>query len=482
MSNKNPGPNLDPRDWEDFRRQAHRAVDEMTDYLRDVRTRPVWQPMPAAARAGLHEGLPKAPSEIAGVLDQFGTTIRPYANGNTHPLFMGWVHGAGTPAGMLAELLSAGLNSNCAGRDHAGVEVERQLTRWMAEAFGFPENSSGLLVTGTSMANFLGVLIARTSAVGDSIRRAGLRGLPRELIAYASAEAHSCVAQAMELAGLGSANLRLIETDTDGGISLAALESAIARDRLAGGQPFLLVGTAGSVNIGAIDDLEGLAAIARSQGLWLHVDGAFGATAVFSDELRPRLKGLERADSIAFDFHKWVHVPYDCGFLIVRDPALHFRTFAREAAYLTRQPRGLAAGEVWPCDLGPDLSRGFRALKIWFTLKVFGTTQIGACMAENCRVAAYLAERLKASGRFTLDAPVGLNIVCFGLAGDDGTGNAEMVMRLHERGEAAPSLTQRHGRASIRAAIVNHRTTKADMDVFLERLESLADELAAERR
>jgi aromatic-L-amino-acid decarboxylase len=482
MAHQSLKPNLDPEDWEDFRKQAHRAVDEMTDYLRDVRDRPVWQPMPEAARQSWRETLPRDPSTIACVLDQFGTAILPFANGNGHPLFMGWVHGAGTPAGMLAELLSGGLNSNCGGRDHVGLSVERQLTLWMAEAFGLPLDSSGVLVTGTSMANFLAVLIARTRALGSAVRRAGLRGEARQLTAYASSEAHACIAQAMEMAGLGSANLRLVETEACGRLALGALKTAIGRDRQVGCQPFLVIGTAGSVNIGAIDDLQALADLASAEDLWLHVDGAFGATAVFSDALRPRLKGLERADSIAFDFHKWVHVPYDCGFLIVRDPAQHFRTFGQEAAYLSRLPRGLASGDVWPCDLGPDLSRGFRALKVWFTLKVFGTAQIGACMEENCRVAAYLAKRLEGCGRFALDAPVLLNIVCFGLLGDDGSGNAEIVMRLQERGWAAPSVTQRHGRVSIRAAIVNHRTTTADMDVFVDQLERVADELAAERR
>src|SRR5262249_48561574 len=190
--------------------------------------------------------------------------------------------------------------------------------------------------------------------------------------AYASAEAHECLVRAAEIAGIGSHHLRLIPVDAEGAMRTERLADAIADDRRAGLQPFMVGGTAGTVNAGAFDDLDGLARLCRAEHLWFHVDGAFGALCALAPTLRHRLCGIERADSIAFDFHKWAHVPYDAGFLLVRDADAPRRTFSNPAAYLSRAPGGLAAGEVWPCDLGMDLSRGFRALKTWFTFQVFG--------------------------------------------------------------------------------------------------------------
>jgi aromatic-L-amino-acid/L-tryptophan decarboxylase len=472
--------NLDPEDWEEFRRQGHRALDAMIDFVRDVRSRPVWQPMPEAVRERFRQDLPRNGRDFAAVLTDFETLIQPYANGNVHPLFMGWVHGAGTAVGMVAEMLAAGLNSNCGGRDHIGPVVEQQITLWAARAFGFPSNSSGVFVTGTSMANFLGLLVARNQCLGHSVREFGLGNGGPELIAYASSEAHGCIAQAMDLAGIGTAHLRLLPVDSRGALCCDRLSEAIISDQQKGLRPFLIVGTAGSVNTGAIDDLSALADIAQQNKLWLHVDGAFGALAVLSESMRPRLAGIERADSIAFDFHKWAHVPYDAGFLLVRDPSAHYRTFASPAAYLSRTPRGLGAGDVWPCDLGPDLSRGFRALKTWFTFEVFGADQIGACISENCRVARYLGALLEASTWFELCAPVSLNIVCFtvnALLRDEI--NEEIVMELHTSGWAAPSITRLNHRPVIRAAIVNHRTTTADMDQFLTQIVGIAEAVAA---
>jgi aromatic-L-amino-acid decarboxylase len=246
------------------------------------------------------------------------------------------------------------------------------------------------------------------------------------------------------------------------------LSHAIAADRAAGLQPFLIVGTAGTVDTGAIDNLDALADIAREEEVWFHIDGAFGALAALSDTLKPLLKGLERADSVAFDFHKWLQVPYDAGFVLVRDPREHLAAFKSDAAYLTRAPRGLAAGEIWPCDLGPDLSRGFRALKTWFTIQTFGLDLLSECVERTCRLARRLEGQIDASPDFFMRAPVTLNIVCFSVAEDhEGAIASEIVMALHESGEAAPSLTIFEGKAAIRAAIVNHRTTEEDIDRFM---------------
>jgi glutamate/tyrosine decarboxylase-like PLP-dependent enzyme len=463
---------LDPDDWDAFAADAHAALDAAIARLKGVREGPVWTPAPPPVLAAFDTPLPTGARPFGAVLEDVERLVAPYGVGNTHPMFMGWVHGAGTPYGMVAEMLAAGLNANCGGRNHIGPVVERQVAAWMARAFGFPADASGLLVTGASQANLVGVLVARDQALGLAVRTDGLKDRP-QLTAYASIEAHSCVAKAMDLAGLGSGHLRRIPADEAGAVRLDALRVAIAQDRADGFTPFLLVGTAGTVNTGGFDDLAALADIADTERLWLHVDGAFGALAAFSPRLKPRLAGLERARSVAFDFHKWAHVPYDAGFVLVGDPEAHRAAFANPADYLSREPRGLAAGETWPCDLGPDLSRGFRALKVWVTLQTLGAEALGAAMEANCQAAAHLAERLGASERFELAAPVGLNIVCFGVRGDNtGQINRDLVIALHESGLAAPSTTMRGGRSVIRAAIFNHRTTVADIDAFVAALES----------
>jgi len=459
---------LDPQNWDDIRAQGHRMLDDMIDYAAKIRERPVWRPIPDAVRERFHEKLPHQPCDLGEVYREFTDFIVPYATGNVHPGFMGWVHGGGTAVGMLAEMLAAGLNANLGGRDHIPIEVERQVVEWMASIFGFPSEASGIFVTGTSMANLMAVLVARTAALGQTVRRRGLSDEGALLTAYTSTAAHGCIAKAMDLAGFGSDALRCIEVDRFHRIDVAALRARIASDRKAGLKPFLVVGSAGTVDIGAIDDLAALSTLCREEGLWFHVDGAYGALGILSPLLAPRLAGLENADSIALDFHKWGQVPYDAGFLIVRDGQQHRETFAAPAAYLRRETRGLAAGSSWPCDLGPDLSRGFRALKTWFTLKTYGVEKLGAVITRCCALASYLEARILAEPRLELLAPVNLNIVCFRYRADAADAvNGEIVIDIQESGVAAPSTTVLDGRLAIRAAIVNHRTDRCDIDALL---------------
>jgi glutamate/tyrosine decarboxylase-like PLP-dependent enzyme len=468
---------LDPEDWADFRRQSHRMLDDMLDYVEKIRERPVWQPISPDVRARFDAPLPRAPGSLADAHDSFMADVLPYAAGNVHPGFMGWVHGGGTPVGMVAEMLAAGLNANVGGRDQMPVEVERQIVRWMRELFQFPTSASGVFVTGTSMANLMSVLVARTKALGVDVRRTGLGTAGAQLVAYASSAAHGCIAQAMDLSGLGSAALRRIGVDARHRIDVSALQMQIAADRVAGLQPFFIVGTAGTVDTGAIDDLTALAELAQREAMWFHVDGAYGALGMLAPDIAPLLAGIERADSLAFDFHKWGQVPYDAGFLLVRDGQQHMAAFAAPAAYLRREARGLAGGSPWPCDFGPDLSRGFRALKTWFTLKVHGADKLGQAISQTCLLARYLAQQVAADPGLELLAPVALNIVCFRYrcAGAHDTDdvdaqdhlNREIVADVHESGIAAPSTTTIDGKLAIRAAIVNHRSTALDIDRLL---------------
>jgi aromatic-L-amino-acid/L-tryptophan decarboxylase len=459
---------LDPKNWDDIRAQGHRMLDDMLDYVADIRERPVWRPIPDDVRARFNAALPRQPSDFGEVYREFADFIMPYATGNVHPGFMGWVHGGGSAVGMLAEMLAAGLNANLGGRDHIPIEVERQVVEWTRAMFGLPSGASGIFVTGTSMANLMAVLVARTTVLGQSVRQRGVGDGGVALTAYTSTAAHGCVAKAMDLAGFGTDALRLIEADRFHRIDVAALRERIALDHCAGRKPFLVVGSAGTVDIGAIDDLAALSALCREQGLWFHVDGAYGALGVLSAAIAPRLAGLENADSIALDFHKWAQVPYDAGFLIVRDGQQHRDTFATPAAYLRREVRGLAAGSPWPCDLGPDLSRGFRALKTWFTLKTYGTEKLGAMIARTCELAKYMEALIAAEPRLELLAPVQLNIVCFRYrAADANKVNGDIVIDIQESGISAPSTTVLDGQLAIRAAIVNHRTDVSDIDALI---------------
>ena len=471
---------LDPTDWTQLRRQAHSLLDDMLDHLENVRSTPVWRdPQEAALR--LASPLPEMPGELSQVIDSFKHDIQPFGSGNIHPGFMGWVQGAGTPVGMIAEMLAAAMNLNCGGRYHIGPVVEQQVASWMKTLFAFPEGANGLFLTGASQANFIAVLVARTCALGHEVRKTGLTRSKATLVAYASREAHGCIPRAMEMAGLGTDQLRLIEVDQDYRIDVRALDQAISDDRRAGLTPFLVIGSAGTVNVGSIDDLSAIADIAEREGMAFHVDGALGALCAASKRLAPHLEGMSRCDSLAFDFHKWGHVPYDAGYLLVRDGELQKETFASNAAYLTRSEQGLAAGDWWACDYGPDLSRGFRALKTWFTLKTYGLNAIAKHIEHNCDLAVGLGKMVECESELELLAPVALNIVCFRyrhrLADELNRG---IVERLHIEGNVAPSITILKGSVAIRAAIMNHRTEAKDIQCLIESVLRLGRQLTSD--
>ena len=457
---------LDPADWSDLRALGHRMMDDMIDHLAGLRDIPVWQPMPAATRAAFKTLLPRAGTNPTALYETFRADVQPYVTGNTHPRFFGWVHGGGNPVSMLADFLAGAMNANCGGRDHVGIEMERQVIAWAVEMLGMPAATSGVLLTGSSMANFIAVLCARTKTLGTTVRQTGLASVP--LTAYAAAGAHRCIPGALDMAGLGSDALRLIPIDENHRIDVAALNAAIAQDRNEGRRPFLIIGTAGSVDTGAFDDLAALRQIATQESCWFHVDAAFGAMVKLSPRHAPLATGIETADSVAFDFHKWAQVTYDAGCVLIRDPALHLATFAQSTNYLAAAPRGLAANAPWPCDLGPDLSRGFRALKIWMTLSAYGADRLGAIVENSCALAQHLAQRIRASNRLELLAPVALNIVCFAVRGMANAATEALVADLQETGAFAPSTTTIAGRRAIRVAVVNHRTEQSDIDALCD--------------
>ncbi|MBA3882945.1 MAG: aminotransferase class V-fold PLP-dependent enzyme [Chthoniobacterales bacterium] len=477
---------LDPTNWEAMRQLGHRMVDDMLDYLRTVRNRPVWQPIPPETKQLLKQPLPIAPQAHEDVYREFREHILPHPMGNIHPRFWGWVIGTGTPFGALSEMLAATMNPNVGGGDQGAVYVEQQVLDWCKEMLGFPSAASGILVSGGSMANLVGLTVARNKMAGFDVQTEGVAAGSRKLALYGSVEMHSSIQKAAEILGFGREGVREIPVDANFRIQIDVLAASIAEDRRRGYQPCCVVGNAGAVNTGAIDDLGALADLCEAENLWFHVDGAFGALAALAPDLRPLVSGMERADSLAFDLHKWMCIPYEAGCVLVRHAATHHRSFSASGAYLSHAKRGLSAGDTWFSEYGVQLSRSFRALKVWMSLKEHGCARYGRIISRNVQQARYLADRIEASERFELLAPAPLNVVCFRFVHPDYSEaaldelNENLLALLQESGVAVVSSTRIDGRFALRTAITNHRTRRDDFDVLLRTLDELGQQSIVE--
>lgn len=458
---------LDPKNWSAFRQRAHAMLDAAIDHMEGYTDGPVWTPPDTADTS-----ISKDPLGENGTDDRLKALL-PYGVGNTHPRFLGWVHGAGTPSGLIADMMTSAINANCGGRYHAAIEVERELIRWALNLFEFPDTGSGLITTGTSMATVIALKAARDHALSFESRKAGLTSTPR-LVGFTSAGGHNCLSRSFDLLGLGADALISIPLDDHGRMDVSALRSAIADCRDRGERPFTICATAGTVNRGAIDPLDDIASFAAEESLWFHVDAAFAAALKLSPQHAVKLSGLDKADSMAFDFHKWMQVNYDAGCVLLRDEKIHRRSFSDRPAYLTAATEGLAAGNPWPVEYGPELSRGFRALKVWAQIQEFGAARLGQVVDANISQAAYLANRVSSSDPLELLSYDGLNICCFrytrpGLSEAElDSFNERLVIALQMDGVAAPSTTRIGEKLAIRVNITNHRTRHEDMDILLQ--------------
>lgn len=476
---------LDPDNWDELRALGHRVLDDMIDYLQSVRDRPVWRPLPESARRLFALPLPQQGSGAPEVYERIRDNILPYPTGNIHPRFWSWVGGTGTAPQLIADLVISAMNSAGLGFDEvASTHVELQLLGWLKEMLGYPGGASGLLVSGGSMANLVGLAVARNCKSGGDVRRTGMRtDEATPLVIYASTEAHSSVRKAVELLGIGSDWLRTVPVLNDFTVDIVSLRDAIDQDRRSGYRPACVVANVGTVNTGAIDPLPELAELCAAEGLWLHADAAFGAFARLSRRYRHLVAGLEHADSLAFDLHKWLYVQYDCGCVLIRDAAAHRDTFSVQPAYLRKLDRGLASGPLNFSEYGVQLSRSFRALRAWTGLMSEGAQRYAEQIEQNIRQAAYLDELVVRHPELELLAPTSLNIVNFryvtnsldNSALDDL--NADILMTLQERGIAAPSSTELNGRFSLRVAICNHRSRREDFDLLVDSVVAIAHEL-----
>ncbi|MBW4656698.1 MAG: aminotransferase class V-fold PLP-dependent enzyme [Kaiparowitsia implicata GSE-PSE-MK54-09C] len=448
-------------------------IDDSIDYLRDVRERPVWQEMPMEVKTVFERPLPRVATPLDAVYRQVMENLMPYPMGNIHPRFWSWYMGSSNLTGALADFLAAVQGSNLGGGNHAAASMDNQVVNWCKEMMGFPPSASGTLVSGGSMANLIALTVARNVKAGVNIREDGVGTIEKPLRFYASDQVHSCHRKAVEALGLGNKALRRIPSDRDLRIDVAALRAAIREDRAAGFQPACLIATAGTVNTGAIDDLQSLANLAADEDLWLHVDGCIGALLSISPENAYRVADIARADSIALDPHKWLHAPFEVGCVLIRDASAHRGAFAVTQEYLESTPRGLASAE-WLYEYGLQTTRGFRALKVWMALQEHGIEKFGRLIDQNIAQAHRLSRLIEQESLFELVAPTSINIVCFRYRspGLDSAArkalNIEIMLRLQEEGIAALSDTTVHGEHCLRVAINNHRTRREDLDVLVQ--------------
>ena len=485
-------PAIDP---EHFRRLGHKLVDLVTDYLAGIREGPVFRPMPPAERRALmQETLGEAGASPEAILERFRTAVLPHAMGNGHPRFFGWVNSPPAPMGVLADFLAVAMNPSCAGGDHAAIYIERAAVRWLMELIGFPtKGSMGLLASGGSVASLIGLAAARHWAAtedGWSVRGEGLqRGRP-PLVLYTSEQGHSCIQKAAELLGLGADAIHGVPVDEQFRMRVPELRAAVAADRAAGQRPFCVAANAGSVGTGAIDPLAELADLCAADRLWLHVDGAYGAVAAALPSHRARFAGLQRADSVALDPHKWLSVPVECGAVLVRDGRLMREAFSLVPPYLRTEPDRGFGGLPWFSEYGVQQTRGFRALKLWMTLQHLGRAGVRGLVGRHIALAKHLAGVVDAAADLERLAPVELSIVCFRYTPPSLRGNDEQLNALNKRvmedvqasGAAFLTQTMLGGRFALRVCVLHYATTEADVAALVDVVRETGARLAGSPR
>lgn len=486
---------LDPSP-DEIRSWANAAADLMAEYLGTIRNRAVYpQTTSRQIRERLDSSLPDKPTTFQELLRIFDNTLIELSRHNGHPRMFGYVQAPGTAIAALADLLASTLNANLTAwrSAPAAVEIERLTIDWIKQIIGFNRNAAGLFVSGGSMANLAALAAARRAKAPAEIQIKGTQSCSQTLRVYASEETHHSVAKAAALLGIGNDNVRLISVDERYKINLDELVAAIEEDRTAGHLPISIVANVGTVATGAFDPLPQITEIAQRFNLWLHVDGAYGGFAALASSARPLFASIEEADSLALDPHKWLYLPVDCGCILYRDPEIARATFAHDAEYT--RVIGQEADEAFAFwDYGPELSRRFRALKVWMLLKGVGLQALGQAIEKDLACARHFKELVQNSEDFEMLAPVELSIFCFRhlparlksalavarpsdreiLEEQLDNHNERLLLALQRDGSSYLSNARLRGRFGLRGCVMNYRTTLRDMEILLDDLRRVA--------
>jgi glutamate/tyrosine decarboxylase-like PLP-dependent enzyme len=465
----------------EVREMGRAALDLVISYYESLDAgRPVMCPTTAThIRSRLDEPLPEEGAPFQEALTTLQDLVIEYSRHSAHPRFFGYVASPGTPVNAIGSLVGSALNINVTAWRSApvGAEIERLTIRWLNEIVGYPTAAGGILVSGGSMANFAALAAAR-SAKAPGVVREGIAAAGPRLRLYVSEEGHFSVRKAAGMLGIGTTNVRTVPTNSRQQMDVDALARAIAADRAAGDVPFCVVASAGTVASGAVDPIAALSRFARSENLWLHVDGAYGGFAMLAPPARPLFAGITEADSIALDPHKWLYLPVGCGCVLYRDPAAVRAAFSENAEY-TRVV-GLEQDEAFVFwDYGPELSRRFRALDLWLLIKTAGARALGEAIQENIACAKYVEQLIHAAPDFEMLAPVELSIFCFryrpaGFTGDLDALNERVMLALQRGGSSYLSNARIGGKFALRGCVLNYRTTRRDMEILLEDVRAAA--------
>ena len=461
---------------DELRRVGYQTVDLIAEHVSGIRETPVFRPVPPST---IEEFLgpdraPETGEDADALLADIAARVLPYPFGNGHPRFYAWVNPPSTPIGIFGDAIAAAMNPSCAGGNHASIYVEHQVLNWAKDIVGFPREAGGLLVSGGSMAILNALAAARFAKAGFDVRNEGMINAPQPLTVYVTSEGHSAIQKAIEMLGIGKRYLRIVPIDAERRMVLADLERMIAEDRDAGLRPIAVVGNAGSASTGVIDDLTGIAAIARQEDIWFHIDGAYGAPAILSEQYAHQLSALALADSVALDPHKWLYVPVEAGLVLVKDAESMRRAFSLVPDYL---PSGAAPtgvnGLPWFSEYGSQQSRGFRALKLWMAIRFHGLDGYRAAIEHDLALAAHLTTLVEQAPDLELVAPPSLSIVCFRFTRTDldaaglNALNQAILEDVQLGGEAFLSGTMVDGRFALRACIINPRSNPADIETLV---------------
>jgi aromatic-L-amino-acid/L-tryptophan decarboxylase len=460
----------------EFREVGHRVVDLLAEYLENIEEKPVFPDIEPATLARLFaEPLPQDPSTAENILSELEQKLLPNCTHVGHPGYMGLITPSPSPIGIIADFICSALNQNIGAYTvgPAAVAMERRTVRWLTDLVGYGENAGGNLTSGGMMANFIGLKLARDSVSGDRIQQEGVQ---QRWAVYASEERHVSVDKAVDAVGLGREALRALPTDSAFRVRLDALEAAIAEDRKRGVRPMCIVGMFGTTNTGAIDPVRELRKIADREGMWLHADAAYGGGMLLSHAWPMGNQGLELADSVTIDPHKWFYAPLDAGAILVKDDRRLTASFGIKPAYLTDEFD--RANERYQYYLhGFEQSRRFRGLKVWMSFKRYGASQIGEWIDNNVRQAKHLYTLVAEHPDFEPACEPPLSAICIRYRGADLDQaqsrelHTEVARRIEQSGKFWFSTTELKGKMYFRISPVNFRTRTEHMDQLLASLE-----------